>query len=73
MNKIIGTIAGIVNGIVIAIIDFLYSFLATWFVKLENHKYRDSYETSYVFKLFIFKFINTNLSIFYTAFVYQNF
>jgi len=39
LDKVISTIAGIVNGIVIAIIDFLYSYLATWFVKLENHKY----------------------------------
>jgi hypothetical protein len=50
------------------IFDFIYSKLALLFVNLENHKYEDSYEKSYVFKIFIFKFINTNISIFYTAF-----
>lgn len=62
------TIIGVVNGIVIALIDFMYSSIATYFVEIENHKYQDSYERSYVYKIFIFKFINTNLSIFYTAF-----
>ncbi len=46
----------------------IYSYCATYFVNLENNKYQDSYEKSYVYKLFIFKFVNTNMSLFYTAF-----
>jgi Calcium-activated chloride channel len=67
-DKFISTFAGVLNGIIIAIIDKIYSWIATYFVKFENHKYKDSYEKSYVYKLFIFKFVNTNLSLFYTAF-----
>lgn len=62
------TISGILNGVIIAVIDKIYSIIATYFVNFENHKYKDSYEKSYVYKIFIFKFVNTNLSLFYTAF-----
>ena len=67
------TISGIINGIIIAIIDAIYSFVAAFFIEYENHKYQDSYEKSYVYKIFIFKFVNTNLSLFYTAFNDRNF
>ena len=62
-------LVGFVNTIFIEIFDFIYSYAATFFVNHENHKYLESYEKSYVFKMFIFKFINTNISIFYTAFI----
>ena len=39
------------------------------FVNIENHKYPHTYERSYIFKLFAFKFINTNITLFYTAFL----
>lgn len=73
VDKFMNTIAGVLNSIVITIINFIYQYLAGIFVRLENHKYYDSYEKSYVFKLFVFKFINTNISLFYTAFIDQNF
>jgi Calcium-activated chloride channel len=47
--------------------------MATYSVNQENHKYQDSYEQSYVYKIFTFKFVNTNIQIFYQAFYYQNF
>ena len=72
-EKYKSVIIGVVNGIIISVINALYSMIATYFVNMENHKYRDSYEKSYVFKIFIFKFINTNLSIFYTAFSSRDF
>lgn len=62
-------LVGFVNTIFIEIFDFIYSYAATYYVNLENHKFLDSFEKSYVFKMFIFKFINTNISIFYTAFI----
>lgn len=73
IEKFKSIIIGVINGVVIAVIDFLYSSIATYFVNIENHKYHDSYEKSYVYKIFIFKFINTNLSLFYTAFNEQDF
>lgn len=73
IEKFKSIIIGVVNGVVIAVIDFLYSSIATYFVNIENHKYHDSYEKSYVYKIFIFKFINTNLSLFYTAFTEEDF
>ena len=42
-------------------------------MRLENHKFQDTYAKSFIFKLFAFKFINTNISLFYTAFIDQNF
>lgn len=62
-------LVGFINAIFIEIFDLIYSYVATYYVNLENHKFLDSYEKSYVFKMFIFKFINTNISIFYTAFL----
>eukprot|EP00347_Sterkiella_histriomuscorum_P016772 403351910 len=72
-DRFIQTAAGIINGVAIAIVNFIYQLLATIFMKLENHKYADTYEKSFIFKLFAFKFINTNISLFYTAFIDQNF
>jgi Calcium-activated chloride channel len=66
---VVNFLIGFINTIFIEIFDFLYSLAATYFVDKENHKFLDSYEKSYVFKMFIFKFINTNISIFYTAFI----
>jgi hypothetical protein len=62
-------LVGFVNAVFIEIFDFIYSYAATYYVNLENHKFLDSFEKSFVFKMFIFKFINTNISIFYTAFI----
>lgn len=65
----VNLLVGFVNAIFIEIFDFIYSYAATYYVNLENHKFVDSFEKSYVFKMFIFKFINTNISILYTAFI----
>jgi len=65
---VVDLLVGFINTIFIEIFDFIYSYAATYYVNLENHKFLDSFEKSYVFKMFIFKFINTNISIFYTAF-----
>jgi hypothetical protein len=39
----------------------------------ENHKSEDEYERSFVFKLFAFKFVNTNIPLFWLGFVERNF
>ena len=68
-NFISQTAAGMINGISITVMNFLYNFLAEWFVDMENHKYTDEYESSLVIKSFTFKFLNSNIGLFYTAFV----
>ena len=73
VDRVVGIMAGVINGVVIAAINFIYQTLANLFVTLENHKYQDTYERSYIFKLFLFKFINTNITLFYTAFYDRNF
>lgn len=61
------------NGIAIAIVDFLYLNITDYFVARENHKYEDEYERSFVFKLFLFKFLNTNMPLFYLGFILKDF
>jgi len=68
-----GVIAGVVNGIAISLVDFIYLTIAEKFVSLENHATEDEYERSFVFKLFAFKFINTNMPLFYLGFIERNF
>ncbi len=72
-DRIVELVAGVCNGMAISIINKTYQLLVIVFLKLENHKYSDTYEKSFIFKLFLFKFVNTNLSLFYTAFNNQNF
>ncbi|CDW83357.1 anoctamin-like protein [Stylonychia lemnae] len=72
-DRFIQILAGVINGLSISIVNFIYQQLVIIFMKLENHKYADTYEKSFIFKLFAFKFINTNISLFYTAFFDQNF
>lgn len=68
-----GLIAGIVNGFAISIIDMIYLRVAEVSVQMENYKTYDRYEQSFVFKLFTFKFINTNMPLFYLGFIEKEF
>jgi Calcium-activated chloride channel len=52
----------------ITILNLIYTFIAKWFVQLENHKYRGAYEDSLIYKNVLFKLINSYLSIFYFMF-----
>lgn len=62
-------LASIISGVGINISNTLYSLLARWFVKKENHKYQESYERSLIFKVFTFRFLNSFIGVFYVAFV----
>ena len=68
-NAELGIYAGIVNGGIISVVNFLYQKVTEPMVKLENHKYQETYIKSFTFRLFIFKFVNTNLSLVYTIYV----
>lgn len=63
------TIAGFVNGIVITLLNFLYTFIARWFVKKENHKYARDFENSLIVKSFSFRILNSFYAVFYLAFI----
>lgn len=65
-------LAGLVNGIVITLLNFLYTYIARWFVKKENHKFQKEFENSLIMKSFAFRFLNSYLAVFWTAFIQKN-
>ena len=67
-----GVYTGVLNGVIIAIVNFCYQKVTEPMVILENHKYQDTYIKSFTFRLFIFKFVNTNLSLVYTIYQASN-
>jgi hypothetical protein len=48
------------------IVDAIYHKLLGKMIEYENHKYDDMYLSSFTSKLFLFKFVNTNLSVIVT-------
>ena len=67
-----GVYAGVINGAIIGTVNFLYQKVTEPMVILENHKYQETYIKSFTFRLFIFKFVNTNLSLVYTIYQASN-
>jgi len=59
---------GVMQGVAITILNMLYTMIADWFVKIENHKYENAFETSIIYKNAAFKFLNSYLPIVYAAF-----
>lgn len=68
-NKYYQRFEGVVNGIIIGAINYVYQLIAAPLVDLENHKYESTYIKSFTFKIFIFKFFNTNISLAYTIYM----
>jgi len=62
------TIASCINSIQIAVLNTYYTKLAIFLTDDENHRTDILYEDSLIWKLFIFKFVNTFSSFFYIAF-----
>lgn len=52
-----------INGIIIGITNFLYRLASGKMMALENHKYEFEYNNAFIKKIFLFQFINANLSI----------
>ena len=64
------TFASILNALQIQILNFVYSKVAIWLTKRENHRTDTSYEDSLISKLFCFSFVNSYASFFYIAYIY---
>lgn len=60
---------GLVNAVQIFVLNRLYTTLAARLTSFENHRTDTAYENAIITKLFLFKFINSYNSLFYTAFV----
>ena len=63
-----GEFAGVINGMIIGTTNFTYRKCLVPLVNLENHKFKEKYNESFVKKLFVFQFINANMGIFYTIY-----
>ena len=64
--QILGSIA---NGVTITVLNQVYSVIAEKLTKWENHETESSYQNSLIMKTFTFQFVNSFLTLFYTAFV----
>jgi len=62
-------IGGILNAVVILILNFFYSKIASWLTEWENHRTESDWERSFIIKSFLFQFVNSYISLIYTAFV----
>lgn len=63
------TIASILNSIQIQVMNALYSRLALYLTKKENHRTDTQYQDALIAKLFAFQFVNSFSSLAYLAFV----
>ena len=62
-------IPSVVNGVVIQILNFLYTTLAVKLTDRENWRTDAEYEDALILKLMLFTFVNSNSSLYFTAFV----
>ncbi|EGR31635.1 transmembrane protein, putative [Ichthyophthirius multifiliis] len=53
-------------------IEYGLYYNSFFFVKQENHKYEEQYERSLIYKLVVFKFVNSYFSLFYVSFIEIN-
>jgi len=57
----------------INIFNVIYGWVSVWLNNWENHRTNTTYEDSLIYKTLIFQFINSYVSLFYTAFVKRPF
>jgi hypothetical protein len=62
------TIASILNVIQIQVMNFIYSYVANALAEFENYRTNSEYEDSMIVKIYLFQFVNSYSSFFYTAF-----
>ena len=65
--------AGSMNGILIFLCEIIYTFLQTGAQYIENHEYQENAKNSLIVKSFCFQFVISYISLFYYAFIEQNF
>jgi hypothetical protein len=63
---------GILTGIQIKVSSFIYSKIATWLTKWENHNKASKYDYNLSLKIVIFEFINNYSSLYYIAFLKES-
>lgn len=63
------TAVSIVNAVQIQVLNYLYSSLADYLTRRENHRTDTAHEDSLIAKLFAFNFVNSYASLFYVAFI----
>jgi hypothetical protein len=61
-------ITAIIKAASISILDVIFKPIAFYLTRFENRKSRETFERSYVLKLFVFRFINNYGSLYYIAF-----
>lgn len=62
-------LVGVLQGICVSVLNIIYTALVHYFVEKENHKFEEHYESSLIYKNVLFKFINSYIAVFYTAFI----
>ena len=60
--------AGILNGIAVSLVNFMFTEAAVPLEDLQNNKREEEYIRSFTLKVFIFKFVNTHMSLIYTIY-----
>lgn len=60
-----GSYSGVLNSVLIGITNAAYKMSSSPMLNMENHKYEVEYISGFIQKIFVFQFINSNLSIIY--------
>ena len=68
-EKSAGMICGLINAVQIKIMNIIYTKVAVKLNEWENHETESQANDSYAVKLFLFRFINSYISLFYVAFL----
>lgn len=64
--------AGAINAAIIGATNYLYRTVATPLVRLENIKFEEDFNNALTRKIFIFQFVNANVSIIYSIYTETN-
>jgi hypothetical protein len=62
-------ICAMINAVQIRVMNIIYGKVAVWMSEWENHETETQYNDNLAVKLFLFKFVNSYISLFYIAFV----
>ena len=67
------TMYSVIMSAVMVTLGLIYKLVSRLLVNFENHATEDSWENSFVTKIFAFNFINSYLTLFYYAFYEHDF
>eukprot|EP00698_Gefionella_okellyi_P025917 TRINITY_DN9691_c0_g2_i1.p1 TRINITY_DN9691_c0_g2~~TRINITY_DN9691_c0_g2_i1.p1 ORF type:complete len:1870 (-),score=435.08 TRINITY_DN9691_c0_g2_i1:22-5631(-) len=72
-HLILSNIPSVLNAVVVVIFDAIYGIVAVKLTEFENHEKQSEYENHLIVKIFLFQFVNSFLSLYWIAFVRQEF